>query len=71
MDNIKRQLLGAKQVAEILGISVSHSYRIIDRLNGELNKAGYLTLPGKVDSLYLTKRFFPSIDKMPQDNGGE
>ena len=42
----------------------------IDQLNEELKKSGYLTIPGKVDSLYLKKRYFPSEEKMQIDDGG-
>ena len=60
MDERTRKLLNAQQVSEYLGISVSYAYKIIDKLNRELEKAGYLTIHGKVDSLYLTKRYFPA-----------
>lgn len=58
--NSTRKMLNAKQVAELLGISVSYAYKVIEQLNRELSKAGYLTINGKVDSLYLIKRFFPN-----------
>lgn len=58
MDN-SRKLLNAKEVAELLGISNSYAYKVIEKLNKELEKAGYLTISGKVDSLYLIKRYFP------------
>lgn len=64
MENGTRELLGAKQVADMLGISISYAYKVIDQLNRELSKAGYLTLHGKVDSLYLKKRFFPAPEAM-------
>lgn len=63
MDN-NRKLLNAKEVAEFLGISNSYAYKVIDKLNRELEKAGYLTISGKVDSLYLMKRYFPCEEKM-------
>lgn len=66
----KRKMLNAKEVAEVLEISNSYAYKIIDQLNGELQKAGYLTIPGKVDSLYLEKRYFPSEGKILIDRGG-
>lgn len=71
MDENTGRMLGSKQVAEILGISVSYAYKIIDQLNRELEKAGYLTLHGKVDSLYLNKRFFPSAEKIQSENRKE
>lgn len=63
MEN-NRKLLNAKEVAELLGISNSYAYKVIDKLNGELEKAGYLTISGKVDSLYLMKRYFPCEEKI-------
>ena len=59
-----RKLLNAKEVAELLGISNSYAYKVIEKLNGELEKAGYLTISGKVDSLYLMKRYFPCEEKI-------
>lgn len=59
-----RKLLNAKEVAEILSISNSYAYKVIEQLNSELEKAGYLTISGKVDSLYLTRRYFPCEEKI-------
>ena len=59
-----RTMMNAKQVSEYLGVSVSYAYKIIDRLNRELEKAGYLTIHGKVDSLYLSRRSFPSAEQI-------
>lgn len=67
MDITERKLLNAKQVAEALNISVSYAYKVIDQLNKELTKAGYLTISGKVDSLYLYKRFFPKEELIVQN----
>lgn len=59
-----RTMMNAQQVSEYLGVSVSYAYKIIDRLNRELEKAGFLTIHGKVDSLYLLRRFFPSAEQI-------
>lgn len=71
MDGSNGRMLSAEQVAEILDISVSYAYKIIDQLNRELKKSGYLTLSGKVDSLYLNKRFFPTTEKIHSENRKE
>lgn len=63
MEESKRMMYSAKQVSEVLGISVSYAYKIIDRLNKELIKSGYLVIPGKIDSQYLQNRFFPPNTK--------
>lgn len=67
MNITERKMLNAKQVAELLDISVSYAYKVIDQLNKELMKAGYLTISGKVDSLYLYKRFFPNEEMIIQN----
>lgn len=59
-----RTMMNAQQVSEYLGVSVSYAYKIIDKLNRELEKAGFLTIHGKVDSLYLSRRFFPSAEQI-------
>ncbi len=64
---ITRKMLSAKEVSELLDISNSYAYKVIDQLNRELEKAGYLTIHGKVDSLYLTKRYFPCEDSIKSD----
>ena len=56
------RMINAKQVAEVLNISVSFAYKVISQLNKELKHDGFLIIPGKVDSLYLTKRFFASSE---------
>lgn len=61
---ITRKMLSAKEVSELLDVSNSYAYKVIDQLNRELGKAGYLTIRGKVDSLYLTKRYFPCEDNI-------
>lgn len=71
MDENTGRMLSSKQVSEILGISVSYAYKIIDQLNRELEKAGYLTLHGKVDSVYLNKRFFPNAELIQSENRKE
>ena len=43
----ERKFLTASDVAEILNVSRSTAYRIIRRLNDELNKAGKITVAGK------------------------
>ncbi len=66
MDNTRR-MLGAKEVSERLAISNSYAYKVINQLNRELEKAGYLTIHGKVDSLYLEKRYFPCEGSIKSD----
>jgi len=48
----------ANEMAEMLGVSPGHAYKIIRRLNQELEKAGYLVIAGKVPKRYFEKRWY-------------
>lgn len=48
----------ASELAELLGISVGHAYKIIKKLNVELEKEGYLIIAGKVPRGYFEKRWW-------------
>ena len=50
---ILKRFLTATDVAELLDVSRSTAYRIIKRLNDELNKAGKITMAGKVSAKYF------------------
>lgn len=49
----RKKFLTASEVAEILGVSRSTAYRIIHKLNSELEKAGKITVAGKVSAKYF------------------
>lgn len=49
----QKKFLTATDVAEILSVSRSTAYRIIRKLNDELNKAGKITVAGKVSARYF------------------
>lgn len=49
----RKKFLTSTEVAEILDVSRSTAYRIIRRLNAELDKAGKITVAGKVSARYF------------------
>jgi len=49
----QKKFLTATDVAEILNVSRSTAYRIIRKLNDELNKAGKITVAGKISARYF------------------
>lgn len=57
----KKEFLNAKDVSNILSVSISMAYRIISTLNSELNKDGYLTVHGKVSRRYFESKLFCSL----------
>lgn len=54
----ERLMMKATDVAKILGVSVGHAYKIIKKLNVELEQAGYLVIAGKVPRGYFEKRWY-------------
>lgn len=54
----ERQMMDAQDVSEALSVSKSTAYAVIRRLNEELEKAGYITVRGKVSRAYFEKRTY-------------
>lgn len=50
-------LMKADDVGKALQISKQQAYRIIRRLNEELEAQGYMTIQGRVNREYFLKRF--------------
>ena len=47
-----------EEVAEILGISKSYAYKIVQKLNDELKEKGFLTISGRVNKKYFMARVY-------------
>lgn len=50
----KKIYITANELAEMLGVSVGHAYK----LNQELEKEGFLVIAGKVPRRYFEKRWY-------------
>jgi predicted transcriptional regulator len=44
------------EVAAELGVSKSYAYKIVQKLNEEMKKMGYLTISGRVNKQYFMKK---------------
>lgn len=51
----------AKDVAELIGCSSSKAYQIINNLNAELEKGGYIVIRGKVPIAYFNEKCYGGI----------
>lgn len=51
-----KRFLGANDIAEILGCSVSYAYNVIRQLNAEMKEKNYITVRGKINAKYFYKR---------------
>lgn len=58
METQSKLYITASELAELLGISVGHAYKIIKKLNVELEKDVYLVIAGKVPRGYYEKRWY-------------
>lgn len=54
----KKRTYGVLDVMEELDIQKDKAYKIIRTLNSELNKKGYITIPGKVPRKYFEERCY-------------
>ncbi len=48
----------AKEVSKILDISVTQSYRIIKKLNQELEEKGYIVIAGRIPKKYFQEKYY-------------
>ena len=53
-----KRFLTAQDVMEMLGVSLSYSYKLIRRLNAELEADGFVTIKGRVSTQYFMKRIY-------------
>lgn len=59
-----KRFLTAQDVMEMLGVSLSYSYKLIRRLNAELEADGSVTIKERVSTQYFMKRIYGlSTDK--------
>ncbi len=55
-DVTNRTFMTVDEVAAELGVSKSYAYKIVKQLNEELQKLGYLTVAGRVNTNYFRKK---------------
>lgn len=48
----------AAEVSALMGVSKAYAYRIIKKLNNELESKGYLVIAGKTSLKYFNERIY-------------
>ncbi len=56
--NEQKAYITAAEMAELLGVSKAHAYKLIREMNQTLRDEGYLTISGKVPRGYFEKRWY-------------
>lgn len=51
-----RSFMTVDEVAQEFGISKSYAYKIVQRLNSELDSKDYITISGRVNRQYFLER---------------
>lgn len=57
----------AQEVAEELGVSVAHAYRVINKLNKELEGKGYIIMRGRIDRKFFHEKLYATKDEWKGD----
>lgn len=55
---LKQNMMTAKDVATVLGVSIGTAYKVIRKLNHELEENGYIIVSGKIPKAYWEKKFY-------------
>ena len=55
---MEKKIIRVDEVAKELEISESHAYKIMRKLNRELEAKGYITVAGRVNRQYFNERFY-------------
>lgn len=50
--------LTAKDISELLEVSLSKAYKLVRSMNTELAEKGYLVIPGKVPTAYFKEQWY-------------
>ena len=57
-----KTFLRVEEVASELGVSPAYAYKLIRRLNGELEQRGFITINGRVSRQYFIEKLYGNTD---------
>lgn len=55
---MKQMFMRVDEVMEELGVSESYAYKLMHRLNKEMEKTGCVTISGRVDRKFFYEHFY-------------
>ena len=55
---MKNRFICAEEVARELSVSKPYAYKLIKRLNDELEEKGFITISGRVNRQYFNERLY-------------
>ena len=54
----EKKFIRVDEVASVLDISESHAYKIMRKLNRELEEKGFITVAGRINRQYFNERLY-------------
>ena len=63
-----KQIMNVRDVMAVLEVSESKAYGIIRQMNDELKAKGFITIPGKVSTVFSRKKYMAYT---PSKKGGQ
>ena len=54
----EKKFIRVDEVARVLDISESHAYKIMRKLNRELEEKGFITVAGRINRQYFNERLY-------------
>lgn len=66
-ERMEKLFLSAEEVAEVMGISTAYAYKVIQRMNKELKKKGFITMQGRIDRKFFYDQFYGTADVVSKE----
>ena len=60
----KDYMMNVKEVADLLQVSKGHAYKLIQKMNDELEANGYIVVAGKIPRAMWERKFFHEGSKL-------
>lgn len=60
--NVWKNVLRVADVMEILGVSENYAYKLIRKLNKEMQEMGFQTIQGRIDTKIFYEHFYQTKD---------
>ena len=58
VNNSNKLFISASEIQQTMGVSKSYAYKLIKKLNLELESRGFLTIDGRTSRSYFNERFY-------------
>ena len=62
----KTMFMKVEEVAEELGVSIPFAYKLIRKLNKELEQTGCITISGRIDRKFFHEKFYCTKSAEPK-----